>query len=202
MLSLAVVTSGRNGVGSSNGSASASSDCGSACVGTENEQEGIYWSCPAAGGSSCALASGMTLAAQAANPVASFPTANIGSILRFASIGATEATTGTSYLVFGIGTESYNKLGGATLLIASDGGVIPTIFDGGALSSSFIGFGSNALFFGDSTLAGVGLRNLWRGGAVLWLLRILTSSRRDNGARKVPAPLSPSLCSKAFRRWC
>lgn len=134
------------------GIATFNQDCGSACVGSENQQDGVYWSCPSTGGGGCALASDMTLSAQVANPVASFPADNNGTILQLGSIAATGATAGSGYLVFGIGTETNNKVGSATLLVASDGGVITTTFGGSTLSDSFFDSGSNALFFDDSTL--------------------------------------------------
>lgn len=133
----------------------ANQDCGSSCVGAANQNDGIYWSCPAAGGTGCQLASDISLSAQVANPVASFPTDNNGVILQLASIPSAGATTGSGYLVFGIGTESNNGLGSATVLAANDEGYFTTVFDGGSpttLSSSFIDSGSNALFFNDSTL--------------------------------------------------
>jgi hypothetical protein len=143
---------GANGV---LGVGQANQDCGSTCVGTANLNDGIYWSCNAAGGNGCQLASDVTLSAQVANPVASLPTDNNGVILQLASIPATGASTASGYLVFGIGTESNNGLGSATVLAANDEGNFTTIYNGGSpstLSSSFIDSGSNALFFNDSTL--------------------------------------------------
>lgn len=143
---------GANGV---LGVGTANQDCGSSCVNTANLNNGIYWSCTAAGGSGCQLASDVSLNGQVANPVASFPTDNNGVILQLASIAAAGAPTASGYLVFGIGTESNNGLDSATLLAVDDTGNFTTTFNGGSpstLSSSFIDSGSNALFFNDSSL--------------------------------------------------
>jgi hypothetical protein len=92
------------------------------------------------------------VADQVTNPVAGFPTDNNGVILQLPSISASGAPVANGYLVFGIGTESNNALGSASVLTANDDGNFNTNFNNQSLSSSFIDSGSNALFFNDSAL--------------------------------------------------
>ncbi|HEX4051987.1 MAG TPA: DUF3443 family protein [Steroidobacteraceae bacterium] len=128
------------------------SDCGSYCATTPAASYDIYYSCPPAGGSTCTLAN-QAVADQVSNPVAYFPTDNNGVILQLPSISSTGASTANGYLVFGIGTETNNGLGGAKVLTADAEGNFTTSFNGSSLGSSFIDSGSNALFFNDSSLA-------------------------------------------------
>lgn len=122
-------------------------DCGESCVSEANND--IYFTC-SSGGDCTSMA--QPLAAQVSNPVASFPTDNNGVVLQLPSIAAAGAASTSGYLVFGIGTESNNALGSATILTANDEGNFTTTFDDQTLSG-FIDSGSNALFFNDSSIS-------------------------------------------------
>ncbi|HEX4025671.1 MAG TPA: DUF3443 domain-containing protein [Steroidobacteraceae bacterium] len=122
-------------------------DCGSGCA---TSATNVYYTCTSA--NSCSETT-LPLEDQVANPVARFPTDNNGVIVQLASISAAGAATGTGYLVFGIGTESNNGLGNATVLTTDNEGNFTTMFDGQTLGSSFIDSGSNGLYFPDSSLA-------------------------------------------------
>ena len=63
---------------------------------------------------------------------------------------AKPGATGT--LTFGIGTESNNALGSATVLTLDDSGNFITTYKAQTLGSSFIDSGSNGLYFPDSTI--------------------------------------------------
>jgi hypothetical protein len=133
------------------GLATFNQDCGSGCVtGSSTGPYGVYWSCSTATGT-CS-ATDLPLAAQVANPVASFPTDNNGVVVQLQEIPATGATTASGYLVFGIGTQSNNGLNGATVITADAAGNFTTTFNGQPLITGFIDSGSNALFFTDSSL--------------------------------------------------
>jgi len=136
------------------GVGTANQDCGGGCVGSGNADNGVYWSCPPSGSTGTCSSTDLALADQVANPVASFSTDNNGVIIQLASIPSTGATTGSGYLVFGIGTESNNALDGATVLTANEEGNFITEFNGQQLTGSFIDSGSNALYFNDSSLDG------------------------------------------------
>jgi hypothetical protein len=124
-------------------------DCGDACTVTGAENAGLYYTCPASG---CVVTS-EALTSQVSNPVASFATDNNGVIIELPSVSASEASVSGS-LIFGIGTESNNGLGSATVYtIDPNTGNFSTTFDGTAYSDeAFIDSGSNAYYFDDSSL--------------------------------------------------
>jgi hypothetical protein len=128
-------------------------DCGPGCA-TPLAQDPLvpeveyYFNCNA---STC-QPSLMLTANQVPNPVTLFSTDSNGVILQLPSIPATGATGATGYLVFGIGTQSNNGLGTATVLSTDDNGEFVTSFNGQMLSGSFIDSGSNGLYFTDSAL--------------------------------------------------
>jgi Protein of unknown function (DUF3443) len=121
-------------------------DCGPAC-----EQQGgaVYFTCPTT--TTCAD-TGMPLTLQVANPVASFATDNNGVIIQLPSVGATGSAAVSGSLIFGIGTQSNNGLGSATVFMLGSNGELTTNYKLGSLQSSFIDSGSNAYYFPDSTI--------------------------------------------------
>ncbi|HEY6273314.1 MAG TPA: DUF3443 domain-containing protein [Terriglobales bacterium] len=120
-------------------------DCGSACV--TSSAPGLYYTCP---GSGCVVTT-QSLAAQVQHPVAMFSTDNNGVILQLPSVPASGAASNSGSLVFGIGTQSNNALGSATVLTLDANGNFTTTFNGQAFPGSFVDSGSNGLFFLDST---------------------------------------------------
>ena len=88
---------------------------------------------------------------QVTNPVFNFPVDNNGVVLELPAV-AGAAPTADGLMVFGIGTQSNNGLGGATVFALDVNGNFTTNFNGSALTSSFIDSGSNGLFFPDSSL--------------------------------------------------
>ena len=123
-------------------------DCGSACVATA--QPSTYYSCPST--STCG-ASTATLAQQVANPVTLFSSDNNGVIVELRPVGSAGAATVTGSLVFGIGTQSNNALGSATVLQEDTfSGLITATYKGTAYSHGFIDSGSNGNFFTDSSI--------------------------------------------------
>jgi hypothetical protein len=123
-------------------------DCGDACANPNEILVGAYYSCTASGCSAVAVAD----ADQVSNPIASFRTDNNGAILQFPTVAATGAATLSGSLIFGIGTEPNNALGGASVLTVDPFGNFSTIFEGEKLTMSFIDSGSNAISFNDSSI--------------------------------------------------
>ncbi len=115
-------------------------DCGSPCPATAN----MYYECPSSGCVSVAV----SLAQEVQNPVSLFATDNNGVIIELPAVSGAEASLSGS-LVFGIGTESNNALGGATIYTVDPAtGNFSTTFDGQSFSdASFIDSGSNGYFF-------------------------------------------------------
>jgi Protein of unknown function (DUF3443) len=89
---------------------------------------------------------------QVTNPVFNFTGDNNGVILEFPAV-ADAAATVTGSMIFGIGTQSNNALGTATVFTLepmTDN--FTTTYKGQAYSNSFIDSGSNGLFFQDATI--------------------------------------------------
>lgn len=124
-------------------------DCGQACAVTGSSNPGLYYECPSSG---CTVVA-ESLSAQVANPVAFFATDNNGVIVELPTVNGSAATVNGS-LVFGIGTQSNNGLGGATVYAVNQNADITTQF-GSPSYPSFLDSGSNGIFFLDSTTTGI-----------------------------------------------
>jgi hypothetical protein len=123
-------------------------DCGDGCV--ASTQNNVYFSCPSGGGTCSDVDTPLNL--QAANPVASFTTDNNGVIVELPTIADAGALTATGALVFGIGTQSNNGLGSATVLTTDSSGYITIKFNNVEYADSFIDSGSNLNFIIDSAV--------------------------------------------------
>ncbi|MGO8796608.1 MAG: DUF3443 domain-containing protein [Candidatus Sulfotelmatobacter sp.] len=109
----------------------------------------IYYGCPSS--TSCTAVT-QSAAQQVLNPVSLFTADNNGVVIELPAVSGSEASVSGS-LIFGIGTQSNNGLGGATVYTANDYGNFTTTFNGTSYSNSFIDSGSNAYFFPDSGIA-------------------------------------------------
>ena len=120
-------------------------DCGSGCAPGGSNPD-WYYTCPATG---CQVTT-EALSAQVTNPIVLFTTDNNGSVIELPSVPAATAEASVNgYLVFGIGTESNNGLGSATIYgVDATFGNFTTIFDDTSFTDAgFIDLGSNALYF-------------------------------------------------------
>jgi hypothetical protein len=87
------------------------------------------------------------------NPVWRFPVDNNGAIVVLRNVDPAGAALVAGALVFGIDTQSNNRLGSATVLTVSPTTAsFTTIYKGQSLPASFIDSGSNGLFFTDAAL--------------------------------------------------
>jgi Protein of unknown function (DUF3443) len=129
-------------------------DCGTACTQTGGANPGTYYSCPDA--SSCGVTA-EALSSQVVNPVVLFPTDNNGVIVELPGLTNGVADSATGSLVFGIGTESNNGLGSATIYdVDTTYGNFTTVFNTVPYSdSAFMDSGSEVLFFLDPTATGL-----------------------------------------------
>ncbi len=136
-------------------------DCDAACTIPGGYGAAIYYDCPSTGCASIITRAASTTAPfqQLPNPVAAMNGDNNGTIISLpASPTAGEATmTGTLY--FGIGTETNNGLGSATVLTTTSSaspngaGLITVNFNNTVLNNSFIDSGTNLYLFTDTALA-------------------------------------------------
>ncbi len=124
------------------GIGNAAQDCGS------SSGCGLYYECPSTG--SC-TATPEAVAQQVTNPVALFPSDNNGVIVELPAVSGSEATVNGS-LVFGIGTQSNNGLGSATVYVIDDTFSFNVEYNGTSYGGSFIDSGSNGYFFLDSSI--------------------------------------------------
>ncbi len=117
-------------------------DCGPGCV-SGNAIPNDYYSCS---GNSC-TATFLPLAQQVTHPVWVFPADNNGVLIELPSVPAGGTTTIQGNLIFGIGTQSDNGLGSATIFDTDSSAYFITTFNGLPNNCSYIDSGSNANFF-------------------------------------------------------
>jgi hypothetical protein len=89
----------------------------------------------------------MPTAQQVQNPVSLFANDNNGVIIDLPAIPSTGQATVSGRLVFGIGTQSNNGLGGAVVYTTNARGNFTATYNNKSYNSSFIDSGSNGLFF-------------------------------------------------------
>ncbi|MDR8398914.1 DUF3443 domain-containing protein [Paraburkholderia sp. USG1] len=121
-------------------------DCGANCV--QQALAGTYYGCNGATCTSIPLAEEL----QVANPIPYFATDNNGSMLSLPTVsGAAQSVSGQ--LVFGIGTQTNNTLGGAQVIgVSPSNGTFTTVQNGITYSRSILDSGSTGLFFQTSAL--------------------------------------------------
>jgi hypothetical protein len=129
-------------------------DCGNDCVNDTLYPVGQvypYYNCSSLGG---CVKTDVPLSQQVQNPVALFSTDNNGVIVELPAVSGPTASVNGS-LVFGIGTQSNNGLGSATVFTLNPNYLYSfnTIFNGISYPYSFIDSGSNGYFFTDSTIS-------------------------------------------------
>ncbi|WNC93653.1 DUF3443 domain-containing protein [Paraburkholderia sp. FT54] len=121
-------------------------DCGANCA--QQTLAGTYYGCNGTTCASIPLAEEL----QVANPIPYFATDNNGSILSLPQVsGAAQSVTGQ--LVFGIGTQTNNTLGGAQVIgVSPSNGTFTTVQNGTTYSRSILDSGSTGLFFQTNAL--------------------------------------------------
>jgi hypothetical protein len=128
-------------------------DCGGTC--NSSAAPRWYYSCTASG---ACQASAQPLAQQVTNPVSAFPLDNNGVVIDLPAVAAGGAPSVAGSLIFGIGTQANNVLGGATVLRAnSQSGYVTTVSGAQTYSQSYLDSGSNALFIANAGLPECGL---------------------------------------------
>jgi hypothetical protein len=123
-------------------------DCGAACA--SGTQQGSYYDCPTA--TTCADTT-ESISDQVANPVASFATDNNGTVIELPAVSSPTATLSGS-LIFGIGTQSNNGLGNATVFGTDDFGYFNSTYSGTSYPA-LLDTGSNGIYFLDTAHTGL-----------------------------------------------
>lgn len=130
-------------------------DCGGSCTlaGNDPNNPGFYYSCSSG---NCGVISA-SIQQQLQNPVAMFATDNNGSIVELPSIDSAGSPSVTGSLVFGIGTQSNNQLGSATVITLDQNSTFTTVY--GVAQTSYTGSvidsGSNGIYFLDPSVDGI-----------------------------------------------
>ena len=123
-------------------------DCFACVPGGGSPPTGAYYECSASSGCQPTF---VTLSHQVQNPVALFPTDKNGVIIELPAVSGPTASLSGS-MVFGIGTQSNNGLGNATVLTLNQYDSINTTYKGTVMPYSFIDSGSNGYFFPDTAI--------------------------------------------------
>jgi hypothetical protein len=127
-------------------------DCGTDCAqpAAPGSNPGLYYGCRSSQSGGCQVTS-VPIASQIPNPVAMLPVDNNGVSIQLPAIPANGAPSVQGVLVFGIGTQANNALGGATVFPLDSSGCVGTTFPaGGTHYTSYLDSGSNALYFLDT----------------------------------------------------
>ena len=128
-------------------------DCGGTC--NSSAAPRWYYSCNASG---ACQASTQPLAQQVVNPVSALPLDNNGVVIDLPAVAAGGAPSVSGSLIFGIGTQADNVLGGATVLRPnSQSGYVITVNGTQTCSQSYLDSGSNAFFIANAGLPQCGL---------------------------------------------
>ena len=124
-------------------------DCGPACVSSSGGSPltGYYYVCSASGCQPVFV----SLVQQVQNPVALFPTDNNGVIIKLPATSGMEVSL-NGVMIFGIGTQSNNGLGSATVLTLNQNSDITTVYNNQSLPYSFIDSGTNGYYFPDPAI--------------------------------------------------
>jgi hypothetical protein len=124
-------------------------DCGTGCVFSGSSNAGLYYACSSG---NCQVTTA-SLTQQLQNPVSMFSSDNNGTAIMLPPASSSQ-TAGTGVLIFGIGTQSNNALGSATVFTLDASGNFVTKY---AQTSSigFIDSGSNGYYFLDSATTGL-----------------------------------------------
>ncbi|WGS52390.1 DUF3443 domain-containing protein [Paraburkholderia sp. D15] len=122
-------------------------DCGANCV--QQAVDGTYYAC---NGSTSCTSIPLAEPYQVANPIPYFATDNNGSMLSLPTVsGGAQSVSGQ--LVFGIGTQTNNTLGGAQVIgVSPSNGTFTTVQNGTTYSQSILDSGSTGLFFATSAM--------------------------------------------------
>jgi hypothetical protein len=124
-------------------------DCGADCSTSGPASLGTYYDCPSSGCTDTTEG----LAQQVQNPVASFSTDNNGVIIELPVVSGAESSVSGS-LIFGIGTQSNNGLGSATVYGTDPFGDFNTTYNS-TKYPSFLDSGSNGIYFLNSSATGL-----------------------------------------------
>ena len=124
-------------------------DCGSFCASAPTN---AYYACTSASPSGVCTPTVQALDNQVPNPVALLPADNNGVVIELPRLSSSGTPSASGFMLFGIGTESDNQLGGAAVLTMNSSLSINVTYKGANRPDSFIDSGSPPFFFQDSSI--------------------------------------------------
>jgi len=135
-------------------------DCGTFCQTAGGFAAAIYYDCPSSGCASIIARTATTAAPfqQLPNPVAAMSVDNNGTIVSLPAPPAAGEASLTGTIYFGIGTQTNNALGAATVLTTTTSsspngaGLFTAMYGGQSLNESFLDTGSTTYLFVDTTI--------------------------------------------------
>jgi len=156
-------------------------DCGGACDPSEGgTPPPVYFACGTTGNCQGAF---VPVGQQVVQPVVLFPGDNNGVLIQLPAVNGVAASV-SGAMIFGIGTQSNNQLGSATVYTMDNFDNFTTNFNGAALGSSFIDSGSNGLFFPDTAIPPCGAGSIAPGFyCPATLLNLSAQNVGSNGAQ-------------------
>jgi hypothetical protein len=119
-------------------------DCGTACANAAVAM--TYYACSGSNNANC-VASKLPVAQQVPNPISRFASDNNGSVIVFPAVDAQGAASVAGQLIFGIGTQSNNALGAATVIPTDANGQFTAMLSTKTFSKSYVDSGSNSIYF-------------------------------------------------------
>lgn len=133
-------------------------DCGATCAAAPTSS---YWGCTSATACASPVKTAVPMSQQMTNPVSKFAVNNNGVIIEMPTISDSGAATATGAVVFGVGTQSNNAVGSATVLQTDSAFNFKSTYNGATNSSAFVDSGSSVYFLDDSiaTCTSSGLAN-------------------------------------------
>jgi hypothetical protein len=126
-------------------------DCGGACTSASSNPPPYYFVCPQ---NVCSIPA-VPLNDQLWNPVALFAADNNGVMITMPAIDPGGATTASGSLIFGVGTQTDNALGSATLYATDAYGDIQSSYGGIGPYPAFFDTGSTGIYFLDYATLGI-----------------------------------------------
>jgi hypothetical protein len=126
-------------------------DCGPGCAVAGTSNPGLYFTCSASG----CQPTVEPLGQQLQNPVSRFVNDHNGVIVELPTVSPLGAASVSGSLVFGIGTQANNALGGAAVFTVDVQGNFTTVYQGQSYGGSFLDTGSNGVYFLDSATTGL-----------------------------------------------
>jgi Protein of unknown function (DUF3443) len=167
-------------------------DCGNFCASVPTN---AYYSCTSASPSGTCTPTVQALGDQVPNPVALLPVDNNGVVVELPQLPSSGTPSASGFLLFGIGTESDNQLGSATVLTLNSSLSINVTYKGASLPDSFIDSGSQAFFFQDSSIHTCPNSSTYCPSSPLKLSAVATGQNGNSSKInfEIATPLSPNF---------